>query len=398
MFEGKNVLIGISGGIAAYKTAQLVSALSKTGADVEVIMTENAAKFISPLTFETLTGNKCYTDTFDRDFEFDVEHIALAKKADVFMIAPATANIIAKTANGIADDMLTTTFLAAAKNKIIVPAMNTNMYVNQATQDNLKKLRCHGVEVIEPAEGILACGDTGAGRMPEPDELLAHIEKLIGREKTLVGKRVLVTAGATRESLDPVRFISNHSSGKMGFALAKEAMMRGADVTLVKAYTAAPPPRFVRITEVRDAAEMFDAVTAVSAGQDIIIKAAAVADYTPSTYSGDKLKKKDVKFSVEFSRTKDILAYLGEHKTNGQFLCGFSMETKDLIENSSAKLINKNADMIVANDLTDEGSGFGTDTNRVTFITKDGVFPQELQSKEDVAGAIFDKVAEMQGR
>ena len=392
MFENKTILLGVTGGIAAYKIGYLASALSKTEASVEVIMTEHAREFITPLTFETLTGNKCYTDTFDRDFSWDVKHISLAKKADVILIAPATANVIAKLANGIADDMLSTTVLAATCHKIVAPAMNTNMLLNPVTQDNIAKLRSYGFEVIEPAEGYLACGDTGAGKMPEPEILYSYIEKAIAREKDMTGKKVLVTAGATRESLDPVRFITNHSSGKMGFAIAKEAMLRGAKVTLVKGFTTAKVPEFVNVVEVSDAASMFDAVTSRSDDMDIIIKAAAVADYTPATVSDQKIKKKDGDFAIPLSRTKDILKYLGEHKKEGQFICGFSMETENMIENSKAKLEKKNADMIVANNLKEAGSGFGTDTNRVTFITREGVYPHELSTKEQVAKAIFDEI------
>ena len=388
--EGKNVLLGISGGIAAYKAAYVASGLKKLGADVDVIMTENACEFISPLTFETLSGNKCYHDTFDRDFEFDVKHISLAKKADVFLIAPATANVIAKFAWGLADDMLSTTFLAAKCHKIIAPAMNTAMLENPATQENIAKLKERGVEVIEPASGLLACGDTGAGKMPEPDELIAYIEKEIAREKDLAGKKVLVTAGATREAIDPVRFISNHSSGKMGFALAKEAMLRGADVVLVKAFTTAEVPRFVRVVEVTSAEDMFRAVTAEAEDADIILKAAAVSDYTPMAVSDNKIKKKEGDLSIPLRRTKDILKHLGEKKKAGQFICGFSMETQNMLENSAAKLERKNCDMIVANNLKEEGAGFGTDTNRVTLITGGGVYPLELAGKDMVAKAIFD--------
>ena len=395
MFENKTILIGISGGIAAYKMASLVSALTKTNANVEVIMTKNACQFISPLTFETLTGNKCYVDTFDRTFKFDVEHISLAKKADVFLIAPATANVIAKAACGIADDMLTTTFLAAKCPKLVAPAMNTAMYENPVTRDNLAKLAHYGVTVIDPASGRLACGDTGAGKMPEPEDLFACLEKAIGREKDLAGKKVLVTAGATRESMDPVRFITNHSSGKMGFAIAKEAMMRGAEVTLVKAATTAKVPKFVDVVEVASAQDMFEAVAERAAETDIIIKAAAVADYTPADYSDQKIKKKDGDLSIPLKRTQDILKWLGEHKREGQFLCGFSMETQNMVENSMAKLEKKNADMIVANNLKEAGSGFGTDTNAVTFITRAGAEPQPLVSKEEVARLIFDKILEL---
>ena len=392
MFENKSIIIGVSGGIAAYKTAYLVSALSKTEADVNVIMTKNACEFISPIVFETLTGNKCYVDTFDRNFKFDVEHISLAKKADIFMIAPATANVIAKIANGIADDMLTTTFLASKCKKIVSPAMNTAMFENQITQDNIAKLKKYGIGVVEPQNGLLACGDTGAGKMPEPDFLFDVIEREIAREKDMLGKKVLVTAGATMESLDPVRFLTNHSSGKMGFAIAKEAMLRGAEVTVVKANTTAEIPNFVKIVEVSSAKDMFDAVTALSDQQDIIVKAAAVADYTPESYVDSKIKKKDGDLSIPLKRTMDILKYLGENKKEGQFLCGFSMETDNMLENSKAKLSKKNADMIVANNLRDAGSGFKTDTNAVTLITRDGHRSLELKSKAEVAKEIFDEI------
>ena len=392
MFENKSIIIGVSGGIAAYKTAYLVSALSKTEADVNVIMTENACEFISPLVFETLTGNKCYVDTFDRNFKFDVEHISLAKKADIFMIAPATANVIAKIANGIADDMLTTTFLASKCKKIVSPAMNTAMFENQITQDNIAKLKKYEIGVVEPQNGLLACGDTGAGKMPEPDFLFDVIEREIAREKDMLGKKVLVTAGATMESLDPVRFLTNHSSGKMGFAIAKEAMLRGAEVTVVKANTTAEIPNFVKIVEVSSAKDMFDAVTALSDQQDIIVKAAAVADYTPESYVDSKIKKKDGELSIPLKRTMDILKYLGENKKEGQFLCGFSMETDNMLENSKTKLSKKNADMIVANNLRDAGSGFKTDTNAVTLITRDGHRSLELKSKAEVAKEIFDEI------
>jgi phosphopantothenoylcysteine decarboxylase/phosphopantothenate--cysteine ligase len=392
MFENKSIIIGVSGGIAAYKTAYLVSALSKTEADVNVIMTKNACEFISPLVFETLTGNKCYVDTFDRNFKFDVEHISLAKKADIFMIAPATANVIAKIANGIADDMLTTTFLASKCKKIVSPAMNTAMFENQITQDNIAKLKKYEIGVVEPRNGLLACGDTGAGKMPEPDFLFDVIEREIAREKDMLGKKVLVTAGATMESLDPVRFLTNHSSGKMGFAIAKEAMLRGAEVTVVKANTTAEIPNFVKIVEVSSAKDMFDEVTALSDQQDIIVKAAAVADYTPESYVDSKIKKKDGDLSIPLKRTMDILKYLGENKKEGQFLCGFSMETDNMLENSKAKLSKKNADMIVANNLKDAGSGFKTDTNAVTLITRDGHRSLELKSKAEVAKEIFDEI------
>ncbi|STO01288.1 DNA/pantothenate metabolism flavoprotein [[Eubacterium] infirmum] len=392
MFDNKSIIIGVSGGIAAYKTAYLVSALSKTAADVNVIMTENACEFIRPIVFETLTGNKCYVDTFDRNFNFDVEHISLAKKADVFLVAPATANVIAKIANGIADDMLTTTFLASKCKKIISPAMNTAMFENQITQNNIAKLKEYGIDVIEPQSGLLACGDTGTGKMPEPGYLFDVIEREIAREKDMLGKKVLVTAGATMEALDPVRFLTNHSSGKMGFAIAKEAMLRGAEVTVVKANTTAEIPNFVNVVEVSSAGDMFNAVKAVSNQQDIIVKAAAVADYTPESYVDSKIKKKDGDLSIALKRTKDILKYLGENKKEGQFLCGFSMETDNMLKNSKAKLSKKNADMIVANNLKDAGSGFKTDTNAVTLITKNGHKLLELKSKADVAKEIFDEI------
>ena len=392
MFENKSIIIGVSGGIAAYKTAYLVSALSKTAADVNVIMTENACEFIRPIVFETLTGNKCYVNTFDRNFNFDVEHISLAKKADVFLVAPATANVIAKIANGIADDMLTTTFLASKCKKIISPAMNTAMFENQITQNNIAKLKEYGIDVIEPQSGLLACGDTGTGKMPEPGYLFDVIEREIARVKDMLGKKVLVTAGATQEAIDPVRFLTNHSSGKMGFAIAKEAMLRGAEVTVVKANTTAEIPNFVNVVEVSSAGDMFNAVKAVSNQQDIIVKAAAVADYTPESYVDSKIKKKDGDLSIALKRTKDILKYLGENKKEGQFLCGFSMETDNMLKNSKAKLSKKNADMIVANNLKDAGSGFKTDTNAVTLITKNGHKLLELKSKADVAKEIFDEI------
>ncbi|MDY6037416.1 MAG: bifunctional phosphopantothenoylcysteine decarboxylase/phosphopantothenate--cysteine ligase CoaBC [Eubacterium sp.] len=392
MFENKSIIIGISGGIAAYKTAYLVSALSKTAADVNVIMTKNACEFVKPIVFETLTGNKCYVDTFDRNFKFDVEHISLAKKADLFLVAPATANVIAKFAHGIADDMLTTTFLASKCPKIIAPAMNTAMYENQITVDNIALLKKYGIDVIKPESGYLACGDTGAGKMPEPEFLYDYVEKYIAREKDLQGKKVLVTAGATMEALDPVRFLTNHSSGKMGFAIAKEAILRGAEVTLIKAHTTAKLPSFVNVIEVSGAEEMFRQVTAVSEMQDIIIKAAAVADYTPLNYVDHKIKKSDGELSIPLKRTPDILKYLGEHKKDNQFICGFSMETENMLENSRAKLIKKNVDMIVANNLKDAGSGFGTDTNAVTFISRTSDKSLAIQSKNDVAKAIFDEI------
>ena len=395
MLKGKTVLLGVSGGIAAYKIANLASMLVKKGAEVHVIMTENACNFITPTTFETLTGNKCVVDTFDRNFQFNVEHVALAKKADVFMVAPATANVMAKLCHGIADDMLTTTFLASRCSKIVAPAMNTAMYENPITQDNMKTLEKYGIEVIQPATGYLACGDTGAGKMPEPEELYEYIERTVAREKDMLGKKVLITAGATRESMDPVRFITNHSSGKMGFSLAKECMLRGAEVTVVKANTTAKAPGFVDIVPVSSAADMFEAVTKLAEEQDIIIKAAAVSDYTPVNVSDQKVKKKDGDLSIPLKRTQDILKYLGEHKKEGQILCGFSMETENMIENSRAKLEKKNADLIVANNLKEAGAGFGCDTNVVMLISREETRQLEIMSKDDVAKAIVDYILKM---
>lgn len=392
MLKNKTVLLGVSGGIAAYKSAGLASRLVKAGANVHVIMTKNACNFINPITFETLTGNKCISDTFDRNFNHSVEHVALAKQADVFMVAPATANVMAKLAHGLADDMLTTTFLACRCPKIVAPAMNTAMYENLVTRDNMALLEKYGVTVIAPAEGYLACGDTGAGKMPEPEELYAYIEAEIACEKDMTGKKVLITAGATREAIDPVRYITNHSTGKMGFALAKLCMLRGAEVTVVQAGVTVTAPNFVKIVQVESAAQMFDAVSALAPEMDIIIKAAAVSDYTPAQVSDNKVKKKDGDMAIELVRTKDILSYLGEHKTPEQFLCGFSMETENLIENSKAKLQRKKADMIVANNLKDDGAGFGTDTNLVTLIMEDGAKQLELMGKDKVAKAIIDEI------
>lgn len=394
MFENKKILIGVSGGIAAYKTAYLVSRLKKAGAEVHVIMTKNAEEFIRPLVFETLSGQRCVVDTFDRNRQFEVEHVSLAKMADVFMIAPATADVIAKTANGIADDMLTTTFLASTCPKIVVPAMNTQMYLNPVTQDNLKKLKSYGIRVIDPAEGLLACGDVGAGKMPEPEELYAYLEQEAARPHDLQGKRVLVTAGATQESMDPVRYITNHSTGRMGFALAKECMLRGADVTIVKAAATAPVPKFCTVVDVRSAEEMFQAIVSRAPEMDAVLMAAAVADYTPASVSDQKIKKKDDDLSIPLKRTKDILQYLGEHKKENQFLLGFSMETQNLVENSKKKLQKKHADMIAANNLKDAGAGFGTATNLVTLITEDGAEALPLMSKDDVAAAIIDHIQE----
>lgn len=393
MLTGKTVVLGISGSIAAYKIAYLASALKKLHADVEVIMTENATQFITPVTFESLTGNKCLVDTFDRNFKFSVEHIALAKRADIFMLAPATANVIAKVAHGLADDMLTTTFLACKCPKYISPAMNTQMFENPITQDNLKICQSYGMHVIQPACGYLACGDTGAGKMPEPEELLDHIIHEIAYPKNLTGKKILVTAGPTREALDPVRFLTNHSTGKMGYAIAKVAAARGAEVTLVTGPTEIKKPGFVKVVSIESAREMYEAVTAASEEQDAIIKAAAVADYRPAHVSDEKIKKKDGdELSIPVERTDDILAYLGSHKKPGQFLCGFSMETEHMLENSRKKLEKKNLDMIVANNLKVAGAGFGTDTNIVTLITKAGERQLEKMSKEQVADKLLDAI------
>ena len=390
--EGKTVLLGVTGSIAAYKIAYLASALKKRRADVHVLMTKNATNFINPITFETLTGNKCLVDTFDRNFQFQVEHVSIAKKADVVIIAPASANVIGKLAHGIADDMLTTTIMACKCKKFISPAMNTNMFENPVVQDNLKILEHYGYEVIAPASGYLACGDTGAGKMPEPETLLAYIEREAACEKDLKGKKILVTAGPTQESIDPVRYITNHSSGKMGYAIAKAAMLRGADVTLVSGRTAIEPPMFVKVVPVVTAKDMYEAVTSASDEQDIIIKAAAVADYRPAKVSDEKVKKSDGQMSIELERTDDILKFLGEHKRDGQFLCGFSMETQNVIGNSRAKLTKKNLDMVAANNVKVEGAGFQGDTNVLTLITQDEEVSLPLMSKEDAALKILDKI------
>ena len=392
MLKGKTVLLGITGSIAAYKIAYLASALHKLHADVHVLMTENATNFINPITFETLTGNKCLVDTFDRNFQFQVEHVSIAKKADVVMIAPASANVIGKLANGLADDMLTTTVMACRCQKILAPAMNTAMYENPVVQDNIRKLQTYGYEVITPASGYLACGDTGAGKMPEPETLLEYILREAAFKKDLAGKKLLVTAGPTQEAIDPVRCLTNHSSGKMGYAIAKMAMLRGAEVTLVSGPTAIEPPLFVKVVPVTSARDMFEAVTGLSDEQDIIIKAAAVADYRPKQVSEDKVKKKDDQASIELERTDDILKYLGQHKKQGQFLCGFSMETRDMLRNSRAKLEKKNLDMVAANNLKVEGAGFQGDTNVLTLITQDEEVSLPLMSKEDAALKILDKI------
>ena len=392
MLEGKTVLLGVTGSIAAYKIAYLASALKKQQADVHVLMTRNATNFINPITFESLTGNKCLVDTFDRNFQFQVEHVSIAKKADVVMIAPASANVIGKLAHGIADDMLTTTIVACRCKKFISPAMNTNMFENPIVQDNLKTLEHYGYEVIYPAVGYLACGDTGAGKMPEPETLLNYILRECACEKDMKGLKVLVTAGPTQEAIDPVRYITNHSSGKMGYAIAKMAMLRGADVTLVSGRTALTPPPFVRVVPVVTARDMYEAVTSVSQEQDIIIKAAAVADYRPASVSDEKIKKKDDDMSIALERTDDILKYLGEHKPEGQFLCGFSMETENMIGNSRVKLTRKNLDMVAANNVKMAGAGFQGDTNVLTLITQDEEVSLPLMSKEDAAGKILDKI------
>ena len=390
MLKGKTVLLGVTGGIAAYKIANLASALVKLHADVNVIMTQNATNFINPITFESLTGNKCIVDTFDRNFKFKVEHIALAELADVFMIAPASANVIGKITNGIADDMLTTTFMACKKKKILAPAMNTNMYENPIVQDNIKKLKDYGMEIIEPATGYLACGTTGSGKLPDEKILLEYILREVAYEKDLSGKTVLVTAGPTREAVDPVRFISNHSTGKMGYAIARAASLRGARVILVSGPVSIEPPLFAELVPVVSAEDMYNAVMKYKDEADIIIKSAAVADYTPVTISSEKIKKQDGDMRIELRRTKDILKELGQSRRENQFICGFAMETENLIENAFKKLESKNVDMIVANSLKTEGAGFGTDTNVVTLITKDGKTELPIMSKDEVAMKILD--------
>ena len=392
MLENKTVVLGVTGSIAAYKIANLASALKKKKCDVHVIMTKNATNFINPITFETLTGNKCLVDTFDRNFEFNVEHVSLAKRADVFMVAPASANVIGKIAGGIADDMLTTTIMACHCPKIISPAMNTGMFENPIVQDNLKKLKKYGYEVIEPADGYLACGDVGRGKMPEPELLLEYINKAIAMEKTFSGKNVLITAGPTMEKIDPVRFISNHSTGKMGYNLARIAMYKGANVTLVTGKTAIKTPDFVNVIQVESAQDMYDAVDATFDDQDVVIMSAAVADYKPKNVYDEKVKKKDGEMAIELERTKDILASMSKRRKN-QFICGFSMETENMIENSKAKLEKKNVDMICANNLKVEGAGFGVDTNVVTIITNDDVKELPLDTKENVAAAILDEIS-----
>ena len=395
MLKGKTVVLGVTGSIAAYKIPNLARMLKKLHCNVHVLMTENATQFINPITFESLTGNKCLIDTFDRNFQYSVEHVALAKQADVVMIAPASANVIGKIANGIADDMLTTTVMACPCKKIVSPAMNHNMYHNPIVQDNIEKLKRFGYEIVTPATGMLANGDLGDGRMPEESLLFEYILKEIAFEKDLVGKKVLVTAGATRESIDPVRFITNHSSGKMGCAIAKNAMLRGANVTLIHGNIDIKAPEFVNAISVKSAEDMFNAVTSISAEQDIIIKAAAVADYTPVNTADNKIKKKDGDMKIELKRTKDILKYLGENKKEGQIIVGFSMETENLIENSRKKLDSKNCDMICANSIKTEGAGFGVDTNIITLITKDDIKELPIMTKDEAAKLILDTIKEM---
>ena len=398
MLKEKTILLGVTGGIAAYKSASLASRLVKAGAEVRVIMTEHATNFINPITFETLTGHKCITYTFDRNFEFQVEHVSLAKKADVIMVAPATANVIAKLAHGLADDMLTTTILASHAPKLVAPAMNTGMYENPVTQDNLALLKKYGMEVIEPAAGHLACGDEGKGKMPEPEILYEHILRSCACKQDMKGLKVLVTAGPTQEAVDPVRFLTNHSSGRMGYSIAKACMLRGADVTLVTGRTALTPPLFVDVVPVVSAKDMYDAVISRSDEMDIIIKAAAVADYRPVHVAEEKVKKSDGSFSLELERTDDILKYLGEHKKPGQFLCGFSMETENMLENSRKKLEKKHLDMIAANNLKVPGAGFETTTNIITIITPNSVKELELMSKDDAAFRLLDEILSRRSR
>ncbi|MBE5868361.1 MAG: bifunctional phosphopantothenoylcysteine decarboxylase/phosphopantothenate--cysteine ligase CoaBC [Lachnospiraceae bacterium] len=392
MLKNKNVVLAVTGSIAAYKIANLASMLKKLHANITVLMTQNATNFINPITFETLTGNKCLIDTFDRNFQYSVEHVSLAKSTDVVLIAPASANVIGKIANGIADDMLTTTVMACTCKKIVAPAMNTHMYENPIVQDNIKKLQHYGYEVITPDTGYLACGDIGPGKMPSEQVLLEYILREVAYEKDMIGKKVLVTAGPTREKLDPVRYITNHSTGKMGYAIAKHCMQRGAEVTLVTGKTDTPKPPFVKVVEIMSAQDMFEAVKERSQEQDIIIKAAAVADYRPAQVSEEKVKKKDGDLSIPLERTVDILQYLGDNRREGQYLCGFSMETENMLENSRAKLEKKHVDMIVANNLKQEGAGFGTDTNIVTLITKDNMKELPIMTKEEVAKQIIDAI------
>jgi len=394
VLKGKKIILAVTGSIAAYKAANLASMLKKLHADVTVLMTENAENFINPITFETLTGNKCLIDTFDRNFQYNVEHVSLAKVTDLVIVAPASANVIGKIANGIADDMLTTTIMACRCKKIIAPAMNTNMYLNPVVQDNIKKLKHYEMEVIIPDTGHLACGDEGIGKMPSEQVLLDYILRELALQKDMAGKKVLVTAGPTMEKIDPVRFISNHSTGKMGYALAENAMLRGADVTLVTGKTSISPPPFVKVVSVISARDMFEAVAEHMNEQDIIIKSAAVADYRPVNAAEEKIKKKEGDMLVKLERTEDILKYIGEHRKENQFICGFSMETENMVENSRRKLEEKKVDMIVANNLKQKGAGFGTDTNIVTFITKDKVLEKSIMTKKEVAGEILDFIIE----
>lgn len=395
MLKGKIVVLGVTGSIAAYKMANVASLLVKLGAEVHVIMTANAVHFINPITFESLTNHKCLVDTFDRNFQFHVAHVSLAKQADVFLVAPASANIIGKMANGIADDMLSTTILAAKCPVLVSPAMNTNMFENKIVQDNLSKLQRFGITVIPPETGRLACRDVGAGKLPKEETLVDYVLREIAKEKDMSGKRILVTAGPTRESIDPVRFITNHSTGKMGYAIARNAMLRGAKVTLVSGPVEIAPPPFVDVVEVESAEEMFEAVTAESGQSDIVVMAAAVADYTPAETADHKIKKTDGEMTVALKRTKDILAYLGEHKRLGQVLCGFSMETEQVLENSKKKLLKKHADMIAANSLRETGAGFGTDTNHLTLITEEKTLDVPMMSKEDAADALLNELLKL---
>lgn len=395
MLRGKNIILAVTGSIAAYKIAYLASMLKKLEADVTVLMTENAVNFINPITFETLTGNKCLIDTFDRNFEYNVEHVSLAKRTDVVLVAPATANVIGKLANGIADDMLTTTVMACECKKIVAPAMNTHMYHNPIVQDNIKKLQHYGMEVVMPDTGYLACGDIGEGKMPSEHILLEYILKEVCWEKDLLGKKILVTAGPTQEKMDPVRYITNHSTGKMGYAIARHCMQRGAEVTLVTGKTQLERPLFVHTVEVESAGYMFQAVRDCFEEQDMIIKSAAVADYRPVNVSEEKVKKRDGELSIALERTEDILQFLGENRRPGQLLCGFSMETENMVENSRAKLVKKHLDMIVANNLKQEGAGFGGDTNIVTLITADGCEELPVMSKEEVAKHLVDELLKM---
>ena len=395
MLKGKHVVLAVTGGIAAYKMATMASLLVKQHADVQVLMTQNATNFINPITFETLTGHKCLVDTFDRNFEFNVEHVSVAKQADIALVAPATANVIGKLANGLADDMLTTTLLACKCKKLVAPAMNTQMYENPVVQDNLKKLEHYGMELIQPVSGHLACGDSGMGKMVEPEVMLQYILRDLALEKDMQGLKVLVTAGPTQEAIDPVRYITNHSTGTMGYQLARNCMLRGAEVTLVTGRTALTPPPFVKVVPVVSAQEMYEAVTSRAAEQDIIIKAAAVADYRPATVASEKIKKAEGGFAIPLERTQDILRSLGEAKPAGQFLCGFAMETQNLEENARKKLETKNLDLVVGNNVKVAGSGFGAGTNVITFITKEGAEPQPQMDKAQVAGCIVDKILAM---